>query len=70
MLHNLPLMQVMGIVVAYINMLRPGLADSSGDMRERALGAGVNLCQGELQLDCIASVSSVFCIGDATNLAL
>ena len=44
-LHNLPLMQVMAAVVAYCDMLRPGLANA-GDARERALGAGVNLRRG------------------------
>ena len=47
-LHNLWLMQVMAIVVAYFNVLRSGLADAGGDMRERALGVGVNLRRGEL----------------------
>ena len=47
-LHNLPLMQVMAVVVAYIDILCPGLADAGGDMRERALGIGVNMRLGEL----------------------
>ena len=46
-LHNIPLMQVMAAVVAYFDMLRPGLANA-GNVRERALGVGVNMRRGEL----------------------
>ena len=46
-LHNLPLIQATAAVVAYFDMLRPGLANAS-HVRERALGVGVNLRRGEL----------------------
>ena len=67
-LHNLPLMQVIAIVVAYFNMLRPGLADAGGDMRERALGVGVNLRRGEL----VRSLCTTWLVysGDAVDIAL
>ena len=45
-LHNLPLMQVMAVVVAYVDMSRPGLTNAGGNMRERTLGVGVDLCRG------------------------
>ena len=32
-LHNLPLMQVMAVVIVYVDMFRPGLANAGGDMR-------------------------------------
>ena len=66
-LHNLPLMQVIAIVVAYFNMLRPSLADSSSDMRERALGVGINLRRGEL----VRSLCTVWlvCGRDAVDIA-
>ena len=57
-------------MVAYVDILRPGLADAGGDMRKRVLGVGVNLCRGELQLAYMASVPSGFCCGDAINVAL
>ena len=56
-LHNLPLMQVIAIVVAYLNMPRPGLADAGGDMRERALGVGVNLRRGKLVRSALPGLS-------------
>ena len=67
-LHNLPLMQVIAIEVAYFNMLRPGVADAGGDMRERALGVGVNLRRGEL----VRSLGTAWlvCSGDAVDIAL
>ena len=39
-------MQVMAVVIAYVDMFRPGLANGGGDMRERTLGVGVNLRRG------------------------
>ena len=63
-------MQVMAIVVAYIEMLRPGLADAGGDMRERTLGVGVNLCRGELQLACSLCTVWIVCSGYAVDVAL
>ena len=65
--HNLPLMQVMAAVVAYFDMLRPGLANA-GDVREHALGIGVNLRRGEL----VRSFGTVglVCSRDAADIAL
>ena len=60
-------MQVMAAVVAYFDMLHPGLANV-GDVRERTLGVGVNLRQGEL----VRSLCTVWlvCSGDAVDTAL
>ena len=69
-LHNLPLMQVIAIVVAYFNMLRPGLADAGGEMRERALGVGVNLRWGELPVVHSLCTAWLVCGGDAVDIAL
>ena len=67
-LHNLPLMQVMAVVIAYVDMFRPGLANVGGDMRERTLGVGVNLCRGEL----IHGICTVWivCSGNAVDISL
>ena len=66
-LHNLPLMQVIAILVAYSDILRPGPANA-GDVRERALRVGVNLRRGEL----VRSLCTVWlvCSGDAVDTVL
>ena len=66
-LHNRLLMQVMATGVAYSDILRPGLANA-GDVRQRALGFGVNLGRGEL----VRSLCAVWlvCSGEAVNIAL
>ena len=66
-LQNLPLMQVMAAVVAYIDMLRPGLANA-GDVRKRALGVCVNIRRGVL----VRRLCTVWlvCSGDAVEIAL
>ena len=66
-LHNLPLMQAKAAVVAYFDMLRPGLANA-GNVRERALGVSVNMRRGEL----VRSLCTVWlvCSGDDVDIAL
>ena len=55
-------------MVAYVNMLRPSLADARCDMRKSTLKVGIDLCRREL----IRGICTVWivCSGNAVDISL